>query len=33
MSKANNNNDYEYDQVLDKNQTGWRQYIISGSEI
>ena len=33
MLKADNNNDYDYDQVLDEKQTGRRQYIILGSEV
>ena len=28
MSKADNNNNYNYDQVLGEKQTGQRQYII-----
>ena len=32
--KVDNNNDYNYDQqVSDEKYTGWRKYIISGSEI
>ena len=33
MSKANNNNDYDYNQALSKKQTGQRQYIIPGTEV
>ena len=34
MLKADNNNDYNYDpQALDEKHTGWRRYIISGSEV
>ena len=29
----NNNNDYDYNQALGEKQTGWRQYIIPGSEV
>ena len=32
MSKADNNNDYNCDQVSGEKQTGQRQYIISGTE-
>ena len=33
MSKVDNNNNYNYDQVLSKKQTGQRQYIISGIKV
>ena len=33
MSKADNNNDYHYDQVSDEKQTGQSQYIIFGIEV
>ena len=32
MSKADNNN-YDYDQILEEKHTGQRQYIIPGSEV
>ena len=30
MPKANNYNEYNYDQVLDKKHMGWRQYTLRG---
>ena len=33
MSKADNNNDYNYDQASGEKQTGRRQYIIPGIEV
>ena len=33
MSKADNNNNYDYDQVLGKKHKEQRQYIILGSDI
>ena len=33
MSKINNNNNYNYNQVLGEKHMEQRQYIISGSEI
>ena len=33
MSKADNNNDYNYNQVSTKKQTGQRQYIIPMIEV
>ena len=34
MSKADNNNNYDSNpQALDGKQTGWKQYIILGTEV
>ena len=33
MSKADNNNDYDYDQASGEKQTGRRQYIILEIEV
>ena len=33
MSKADNNNDYDYDQALSEKQMGQKQHIISGTEV
>ena len=33
MSKADNNNNYDYDQALGKKQTRWTQYTILGIEV
>ena len=33
MFKADNNNDYNYDQASGEKQTGQRQYIIPGNEV
>ena len=33
MSKVDNNNNYNYNQALGEEDTGWRKYIISRSEI
>ena len=33
MSKADNNNNYDYDQALGEKQMGQRQYIIPKTEV
>ena len=33
MSKADNNNNYNYKQIADEKYTGWKQYVIFGLEV